>query len=1202
MHFHMLSRKLTTGLVCILCVMVSIPSAIMAQEEDPVYLKRKVVDADGDDIPDSRSIPDITFTAFLNNDLDSVLIENAPRWDGGDGNWEADFSRVGVELQNFYHFEAEDTAYIRVTDRVLGQQGIYSQPIDTVPWSDPKPFGQIQLQDIDVPAPPQNASIDLSADYERTLNWEAESGMEYRIYRKERDDVIFNGERRNLYTLQAEGVTGGEWTDPNTSSQRKFAYIIYAVNSNGTFSSHSKELSQEKPSSETSVYFKRFVQNVNGQRIDKREPEITFTAFLNNEEDSVLLENAPRLDQADFRNIDPTNGVVGVELQLFPQFEAMDTVHIRVTDTVLREHGTMTQVIDTIPWNDPKPFESLTLHQSNEIPTRPQNVELTISDVALTNSENIERRVTWDTEVGVTYRIYRRNRHDTLINGIQRNLYVLQEKGITSGSWIDPSNSADSAYGYVVYAENNNGVLSSHSREVVRTKPLTGLQDTSVTTKNVSLSWDAFTPLVGETAGYNIYRRTESGSYGSPENYTGPQTHYTDSRLEPGQTYYYKVVPRNMKREEVGEAQEVQVTTESSGNYTSYANLNTAVVIYKNTNHRSGGDYEMSDSEVEDIKEHLETAREFYWRNTEMQLNFEFDYIIVDEYKQMSDQSGQSTRQTGQHLAEDYGVVNTQYDFVFRLTATTGGFWSWGATNLLNLPGPDRRTGFSQLQWPLGSGGFNAYPGEYPDNNVDNGLIWLYIHEAQHAVDGIYRHNGFPEMGHGDFPELYGNPDLDIGSEPGYPMGDYPSGYPEGWGVRFGKRFDFQATMFREFYNYKNLLSNWGEIIQAEDQDGDGMPDHDARVPFDEQSFGSSPTEADTDGDGYTDKQEAIDGIYHYSFSNPNKKDTDGDGLEDGQDPNPRYPMRLSVKRKAENFSPRIDGTIDEWPGITKLNDTVSVTTNNTSFSPELYMAYDSDSLYFAISMPKDATPTVKWDFDADGRWYGSGNTNMIIDAEGGNFSRLRTWDADKKVQEWLENNRDRASGDGMWDNSGDYRSAFGSSIFSTGDINLSTSGNSEGGYDIEMAIPKNEQAGLTLEAGQDIGVIADYSGVGSSGSQATTFDQWSYEYVTLCDCPTTDVPEEGADPIAHEFELQQNYPNPFNPTTNIKYSLPASQNVTLKVYNMLGREVATLVNQKQSAGVHTVTFDAKDLSSGVYFYRIKTENKQKVRKMLLVK
>ncbi len=1189
----MFSNRFLSFLVGTLCILIAAP-ALVAQDEEPVYLKRKVVDANGDNISSSRSIPDISFTAFINGEMDSVLIENAPRWDGGTGNWNADFSRIGVELQNFYHFEAKDTAYMRVTDRVLGQRNTYSQPIDTIPWSDPAPFDQIQLQDISIPSIPQNANISLNADYERTLTWDVESGMEYWIYRKERTDVIFNGETRNLYTLQAQGVTSGEWTDPNTSSSKKFAYIIYAVNSSGTFSPHSRELSQDKPASETSVYLKRFVKNADGDRIDKGAPQITFTAFLNNSQDSVILENSPRLDIEDPLNIDPTNGVVGVELQVFPQFETHDTAYVRVTDNVLGEQGTLSQPIDTIPWSDPNPFATLNL-SSTDLPSRPQNVQFSI------NNSN-ERTITWDTESNMTYRVYRRDRRDTLISGFSRNLYTLQAEGLTSGSWTDPNTSPDKVFAYVVYAENGNGVLSSHSEEVARTFQLTGLQDTSVTTKNVSLSWDAFEPVIGETAGYNIYRRTESGSYGDPESYTGPETRFTDSRLEPGQTYYYKVVPRNLKREEVGEPQEVQITTKTSGNYMTYANLKTAVVLYKNVNHRNGGDYHMTESEVEDIKEHLETAREFYWRNTEMQLNFEFDYIEIEDYKTLSGQSGQSTNQTGDHLANDFGVVNTQYDFVFRITASTGGYWSWGATNLLGLPGPDRRTGFSQLQWPLGSGGFNSYPGEFPSNNVGQSLIWLYIHEAQHAVDGIYNHNGHPEMGHGDFPELYGKEDLKIGSEPGYGAGDYPSGYPEGWGIRFGKRFDFQATMFRDFKAYKDLYSNWGEIIQAKDEDGDGMPDSDARVPINEEDFGTDPTKADTDNDGLSDKEEALVGIYHYSHADPNNPDTDGDGLQDGEDPNPRYPMRRSVKKTGDGFNPTIDGTVDEWPDITQMNDTVSVSTENTSFAPRMYMAYSSDSLYFALSMPKEARPTIKWDFDANGRWFGSGNTNMIVNAEDGDFNRLRTWDAAEEVQVWLENNKGRKSGDGLWDNSSDYRSAFGASVFSSNDVELKSSANSDGGYDIEMAIPRNERAGLLLDGQQHIGVIVDYDLVGSSNARATTFDQWSYEYVTLCNCTTTDIDDRGDDEIAHTFELNQNYPNPFNPSTTIQYSIPSSQKVALKVYNMLGREVATLVNKKQSAGKHSVQFDAKDLSSGVYFYRINTENRQKVRKMLLVK
>jgi hypothetical protein len=74
---------------------------------------------------------------------------------------------------------------------------------------------------------------------------------------------------------------------------------------------------------------------------------------------------------------------------------------------------------------------------------------------------------------------------------------------------------------------------------------------------------------------------------------------------------------------------------------------------------------------------------------------------------------------------------------------------------------------------------------------------------------------------------------------------------------------------------------------------------------------------------------------------------------------------------------------------------------------------------------------------------------------------------------------------------------------------------------------------------------------------------------------------------IANSFYLSQNYPNPFNPTTNIKFSIPSNGTVTLKVYNMLGNEVSTLVNGNMNTGVYAVDFNAANLSSGTYIYKI---------------
>lgn len=92
-------------------------------------------------------------------------------------------------------------------------------------------------------------------------------------------------------------------------------------------------------------------------------------------------------------------------------------------------------------------------------------------------------------------------------------------------------------------------------------------------------------------------------------------------------------------------------------------------------------------------------------------------------------------------------------------------------------------------------------------------------------------------------------------------------------------------------------------------------------------------------------------------------------------------------------------------------------------------------------------------------------------------------------------------------------------------------------------------------------------------------------------------TPEEPA-----SFVLSQNYPNPFNPSTNISYQLPVNSTVVLKLFGVLGKEVGTLVNERQSAGNHSVMFNAVDLPSGVYFYSLQAGSYHDIRKMLLLK
>ncbi|MCB0745039.1 MAG: T9SS type A sorting domain-containing protein, partial [Ignavibacteriae bacterium] len=93
-------------------------------------------------------------------------------------------------------------------------------------------------------------------------------------------------------------------------------------------------------------------------------------------------------------------------------------------------------------------------------------------------------------------------------------------------------------------------------------------------------------------------------------------------------------------------------------------------------------------------------------------------------------------------------------------------------------------------------------------------------------------------------------------------------------------------------------------------------------------------------------------------------------------------------------------------------------------------------------------------------------------------------------------------------------------------------------------------------------------------------------------------------------FSLEQNYPNPFNPTTTISYAIPtvaeanfsSTANVTLKVYDVLGKEITTLVNEASKPGIYQVTFNASNLTSGIYYYRLQYGEFNETKKLVLLK
>ncbi len=892
-----------------------------------------------------------------------------------------------------------------------------------------------------------------------------------------------------------------------------------------------------------SVYFKNFVKHSDGNYCTQIPPEASFTVYLNNNELKILTEKAPRWNLSGAPNI-PGNGTFGVELANFinPSPQTGDSVYIRFTCNVEGEQATLSDYIDSIPWIRAPEFLNLS---SLDLPLPPQNLFLTID-------LNGDRNLTWDDVPGATFSIYRRNLFDTLSDGRARMLYDRIAQNISGSSYTDDTWEPGVKYGYILYAVNGQGINSSHSEEV--NELMGAIQNLSLnaTASNVSLEWQQYNDSL-EVTGYNIYRRKTNEIFSSPVGYTGSDTTFIDSRLEPGTQYYYKVKARTDSQTEIAASQEQPVTTlNSADGFYTYANLKIAVVIYKNTNSGS-----IPESDIPKIKNSLKPGQLFYWRNSGLKLNTQFFYYVINDYEIFPDpnDSWGSMMKTASDLAA-LGVMNTQYDIIFRITTAVNGYWSYGVQNL-PLPGPARQTGFSHVQWPVGTG--VIYPGNSSD--VYYGLTWVFVHEVQHAIDALYNANGHPEMYHGDVPW------------------EFP--------VACGEQYDFQAKIFKTFTAYEDLLSNWGDIYEDADADNDGFPDADSLTALDEVRFCSSLDKSDTDEDGLNDKDEAINGTF--SGSNPVLQDTDGDTSNDGEDNYPRYPVTQAV----QNYHPVVDGVVEQgWPLV---DDTVVYSSQN--YAPELYMSYTADSLYLALYLPNIGIPKITFDFQNDGWWWGAGNTEMEINISTGNFTTFHSWDASPEVKEWSIQN---GGPGGMWDDDPLYQSHFQRRVIYPGSVNLKTSMNFPV-VQIEMSIAKRDYAGLNLQPGDTLGLNIYYNKVNNIPYEyATTFDQYSFAYFVL---GTATLAEENGEELITKYDLLQNYPNPFNPSTVIGYRLPQTSFVTIKVYDILGNEVKTLTNKEQKQGSYKINFDGTGLSSGVYFYTLRTSAGIFIsRKMLLIK
>ena len=194
----------------------------------------------------------------------------------------------------------------------------------------------------------------------------------------------------------------------------------------------------------------------------------------------------------------------------------------------------------------------------------------------------------------------------------------------------------------------------------------------------------------------------------------------------------------------------------------------------------------------------------------------------------------------------------------------------------------------------------------------------------------------------------------------------------------------------------------------------------------------------------------------------------------------------------------------------------------------------------------------------------------------------------------------------------------------------ISTSGYSQSLHTVELSNFQFSPENLTIEVGDTVrwtnvngthNVVADDNSF-TSGSAAPA--PWTFEHVFtatgnnpyycephggpggsgMSGVITVEQPVGVSDDelFVNKFELNQNYPNPFNPSTTIRYSIPSDGFVKLSIFNTIGEEVRTLVNEFKEAGSHDENFDAAKLSSGIYFYKLQAGSFVQTKKMILLK
>jgi len=355
---------------------------------------------------------------------------------------------------------------------------------------------------------------------------------------------------------------------------------------------------------------------------------------------------------------------------------------------------------------------------------------------------------------------------------------------------------------------------------------------------------------------------------------------------------------------------------------------------------------------------------------------------------------------------------------------------------------------------------------------------------------------------------------------------------------------------------------------------------------------------------------------YYYAVNCTDKKYNVGQPAYSGAVTNPAKGVPVINFGSPVNFM--ADGDLSEWTASEIAPFVLSKSTafvpadnffdNDADLTAKLYLAIDDDYLYFAADMTDDKIVSEGGMYDTQDKIYlHLGLYNLVTPHDGNTTTTMRATEPDYMFYIYNTGFAKRKVGN-------DWNGVV---MYEPGNDNYNVVQESATHYFMEAMIPLDSvmfegDPRFHPEKGMKIPIelLVDDRDVtaGLDGSIAFSpfYNGWAWMLPntwaeTWIGDQITAVSEETPS-VVKNYELMQNYPNPFNPSTTIKFAMVKSGHATIKVYDVLGREVSTLLNEELSAGQHQVNFNASSLSSGVYYYTLKTGDFTSTRKMMLIK